>query len=407
MPFERWEDAVVALRRKLEPPTSQQRRLAESVGLQLPVDIRSPVAGALLRDHLAEPLRGSAPRPPSDTQLEYFADIVADITQNDMADEGAPGATHELVSAWIEVALAKRAVEALELLRPEPGDVVRGMRRSGEVIGTVISISADATINLAGLPGRGLDAHRAVVVARVGEESSDATRARRRADNFRAARPRRGVGPSIAGLQMLEQYRVAEPPEQMQIDLLREAIAEARDERPIQRVLTEHPALVAALVRSSYGTFVIPQASLGGRYRPDFLVAAADTLGIHWHLVELESPLAAMGQQGGGPAVKTREAMKQVDDWREWLGDNVATAQRSREANGLGLPDIRPESPAYVFISRRDHQNLMPGPRRLRIIERQAITIHTYDWLVDAVDPHYRAQRPGGPVDWGDWAIRE
>ena len=67
-------------------------------------------------------------------------------------------------------------------------------------------------------------------------------------------------------------------------------LADLVDERLLQRFITENPGILAALVRGSYGTFVLPWPCLGADFVPDLLVAQADSIGINWTMVELESP---------------------------------------------------------------------------------------------------------------------
>jgi len=159
-----------------------------------------------------------------------------------------------------------------------------------------------------------------------------------------------------------------------------------KNERPLQALLARRPGLWARLTVSSFGTFVVPLPRLGNMYVPDFMLVVADSGGIHYTLVELESPRQKMSLRNGQLSAKAREAKDQIESWREWLKDNLTTAQRSRDENGLGLPEIRPESPGLILIGRRkDPVPFKNRTIRQRLREQSGISIHTYDWLLDAL----------------------
>jgi hypothetical protein len=187
-------------------------------------------------------------------------------------------------------------------------------------------------------------------------------------------------------------------PTREQVGLLREAIDTAGDERPIQRLLAQYPELLAATVTSSYGTFVLPQVSLGGKKKPDFAVVVADSAGFHWTLIELESPRAALANKNGTLGPKARQALQQIDDWREWLTANIAFARADVDDGGVGLSDIRPEAPGLILVGRRGASTSLPPGRRQSIHERQHIEIHSYDWLLDVVQERSgpKGAHPGG-----------
>jgi hypothetical protein len=42
---------------------------------------------------------------------------------------------------------------------------------------------------------------------------------------------------------------------------------------------------------------------------------------------------------------------------------------------------------------------------RRRLLEQRNIALHSYDWLLEAVDAP-PAGRAGGPLDWPDWTAR-
>lgn len=160
----------------------------------------------------------------------------------------------------------------------------------------------------------------------------------------------------------------------------------ASDERPIQAHIAANPTLLTAHLSGGHGRWVQPQVRLGSQFVADFLIADKDSMGMHWTLVELESPMAKMCLKSGGFAQKARQGMDQIDDWRDWLGRNHAYAIAPTEAQGLGLRGIDPRPPGLVLIGRRDDRlDDCQRARRAAKIDRR-IEVHSYDWLVERVE---------------------
>jgi hypothetical protein len=160
----------------------------------------------------------------------------------------------------------------------------------------------------------------------------------------------------------------------------------ADDERPIQAHLAAHPSLLTAHMNGGHGRWVRPQVRLGSQYVADFLIAEKDSMGMHWTLVELESPQAPMCLKSGGFAQKARIAMDQIDAWRDWLGQNHGYAIAPPDEQGLGLKGIDPRPPGLVLIGRRG--NNLGGcqqPRRAAKSDRR-IEVHSYDWLIERIE---------------------
>lgn len=184
---------------------------------------------------------------------------------------------------------------------------------------------------------------------------------------------------------------------------LEQVIETARDERPVQKFLQENPALLTLLVRGT-DCFVIPQKRLGAEYVPDFVVAFVDSAGIHWHLVELESPRARMFTKDGKSFGKEcRKGINQLADWKQWLDDNVAYARKPQGENGLGLFDIRNDAPGIVLVGRRS--TLTNKNEALRNQQQAAnVMVHTYDWLIESLRGSLDFSGPAGA---NPFAIRQ
>ena len=67
------------------------------------------------------------------------------------------------------------------------------------------------------------------------------------------------------------------------------------------------------------------QIGLGTEYRMDFLIREADG---EYIAVEIENPRHAVVTRGGNISASVNHAVQQVEDWQEWIGQNLPTVQR-------------------------------------------------------------------------------
>lgn len=398
MVFYDWQAALRPLRQRVELADPDQLSLADKLGIVVSPELPALVAAAWLRRALAEPLRVGTERPISEGQEEFLTDLLRDLSAARPPDIPC----YDVMSAWISVLQAQRAITALEREQPRRGDIAKDSspyRRESPSI-AVSSIGADGVIFPQGPGGPRIPAHRLKVVFRTDDDSAEATDHRRRLANARALRARAG-NPSAPQIESLEAYRSPDAPDSVTVALLAETIAKAEDERPLQRLIERHPELLSGLTTNSWGCFVRPQVSLAGEKRPDFLLAIADSAGIHWTLVELESPTATrVGTKKGEFGESARKGIAQIEEWREWLTENVAHAR-----SNIGLHNIRPEAPGLVIVGRRDAGPWPSQGVRQRLAERQHISVHSWDWLVDALEHGAGVDRPGGPLDWPEWQV--
>ena len=158
-----------------------------------------------------------------------------------------------------------------------------------------------------------------------------------------------------------------------------ETLESANREENIQQFLKEHPYLLIRWLSGGHGRWVIPKPKFGDRYVPDFIVAHKDSIGYHWTLVELESPIYRIFTKSGDYTKETNHAIRQVFDWREWLKQNLEYAQKPANKGGLGLDGISPNSKALILIGRRD-KDKNPNLRAQSL--EQNIEIHSYEWLL-------------------------
>lgn len=161
-------------------------------------------------------------------------------------------------------------------------------------------------------------------------------------------------------------------------------IMEANDERPIQDFLTQNPYfLTRGINPAHHAKICIPKPKLGSELCPDFLIAGLDSAGFSWFGVELESPKYKMFTQKGEETKEFKHGLKQFDDWRSWLTDNIAYAQKT-----LGFTQIDADLPCFLFIGRRknevlDEEELLKRRRAVTKRDKRGLFIHHYEWLLD------------------------
>lgn len=112
---------------------------------------------------------------------------------------------------------------------------------------------------------------------------------------------------------------------------------------------------------------------LGTEYRIDFIVQRPDG---SFLLVEIENPQAQLFTKAGEFGATVNHALRQVEDWQEWIEANLPTVERY-------YPSIR--SPEAWVIAGRDRGLADPERRRLarrNINMRGRVAIRTYDDLL-------------------------
>jgi hypothetical protein len=223
--------------------------------------------------------------------------------------------------------------------------------------------------------------HQATIVARVGDPGHEA--AVKRARNEAARRSTRAVQVSVERGKELDDFRVPATVDEVAYEAFLTELESAQDEKPLQKVIEQFPAVLASILPHHNGFFVIPQKRLGSNFVPDFLVGGATSAGIKWVLVELESPAVdrlLSGKASESPAKELRKGISQIEQWREWLKGNLDYARRSKKDDGLGLPGIRDDVPGVVIIGRGEPTDDVDKFRQ-RTRAKLDIDIVSYDYI--------------------------
>ena len=166
-----------------------------------------------------------------------------------------------------------------------------------------------------------------------------------------------------------------------------EALSDVLDSNPkepeMQKLLEENPKYLIQALGGGHGRYQFPQKKLGSEYIPDFLIAEMSSIGIEWHAVEIESPRTKAHRQDGLQTSELTHAIGQINDWRNWLRDNLDYARRPRNQNGLGLIGIDDRVSGLILIGRRGEFPEKFNQFRRDLRDRQQILVHSYDWLLD------------------------
>ncbi len=380
-----WRDAASAICRKILPCDDEQRAIASAVGAQIPESLPRIVAAARVRSIVASRF-GLTLRKSREYRQEFLAELAEEASHEIPGPE-----SDEEAQSWIEYFYLRRRLEALRRLRLSKGDVVsRGS--SLDQFDAVASIGDNGIVYFTGGRSRAWP-DQLTIVARSADVSPSGLKAHRTAANRASERSVTQIW-SSAKAASLNDYACSEDVSQEDIDILRCVIDNAPDERPIQELLQSRPQILSSLVSGHY-RYCIPQVRLGGKYVADFLLAYVDSAGIHWILVELETPDSSVTLANGNEFDQhARKGVSQIKEWREWLQENLDLARRLRQENGLGLPDIRPRDEGMVLVGRRDRLRLNAHKLRRQHLEDTRIRIQTYDGLLERLEGILKFQGP-------------
>ncbi|MBV9144186.1 MAG: DUF4263 domain-containing protein [Pseudonocardiales bacterium] len=262
----------------------------------------------------------------------------------------------------------------------------------------VASISDEGVVYFQGGGGRRADVHRLELLYRAEDESPEARKARYHAQaearrHAEALRP--GKALNAVKVDRLRQWEVKKRTiHSRDVDELRGVIETARDEKPIQFYLQEHPHIFTGVLSGGHGCWVRPQTRFGRHYVADFLIADADSTGIRWTLIELESPRVCPFLKSGEWSKEARHAKYQIESWRHYLRENLDAARKDSRDEGLGLVDIHPGAPGLILISRRSlvAEGQAWSRRDLRL--NSGISMQTYDWLLNRVESASEGRPP-------------
>jgi len=367
----RWQKVAENLESLICGPTQQQASIATALGIKLPAGLPSPVVAAVLHDRVGVALR--KPSRPSDGIPEVLWEI-----EDELGVERTTTLltnTREEVSAWFETRYMQKTIRGLREVQPGIGDVVSSAGWKSNERRVISSIGSDGRVFMKLQPVRSAWPNNLTVLERVGSKGHAAA-VKSTSDSVLDATVSSST--SFVNYARLAPFELkSHVPAMEAIRALEELLesGESREE-PLQRLLTQYPALLASTVVGGWATYVIPKPRLGGKYVPDFLVLGLNSVGPQWVTIEIEGSRHKILTDKGRLAGQTRHAIDQVQDWREWLTENASYAQRTEGFHGLTS-----RAPGLVIIG-RDDPNAERQASRAQSEEAARIAVHSWDWLL-------------------------
>lgn len=158
-------------------------------------------------------------------------------------------------------------------------------------------------------------------------------------------------------------------------------------ERSLQSFLEANPALVAAaLLRGGHGRWVMREKRFGDAFRADFLAAEASSLGIEWHLIEIEPPVTrGVYKPQVGWYDRAARGIQQIREWRAYIDVHRESLWKPRTDWGGGLPRITSDAKGWVIVGREgdfvgQHQWIRDNLKKSENIE-----VRSWDFFVRSV----------------------
>lgn len=365
----RWEEVAARLDVLIAGPTADQKRVAKMLRVKIPDDLPAPVAAVRIKAAIADALMErlntgvKVPQALNDLETDLGVSNPAKLTTS----------SREEVSAWFAARYALKTSQGLKELQPVEGCVVRGPDPIGHRV--VSSVGKNGRVYLKGLPLAHAWPNHLVLVARPHDEGFE-----QMVTEIDAAlrNGRRTTTVNMTTFGRLEPYRLASHVPSLEAVRELEDLLESGEtkEPPFQSLIERHPQLLSSLVLGNWAIFVIPQKRLGAEHVTDFLVLGVHSLGPQWVAVELEAPRHRLHTEKGRITAAVQHGVDQIQDWRDWLTQNVSYAQST-----LHLQGITNQLPGLVVIGRSQPSDERE-PARSRVAEQQNIQIHSWDWVL-------------------------
>lgn len=145
-----------------------------------------------------------------------------------------------------------------------------------------------------------------------------------------------------------------EVPSILQLEEFAELLSEDPAEEQLQRFLARNPQVLTGNFGwgddSTLAFFTKPP--VGTRYNADFSVLHYGQGGCFVHLVEIERSGARLFNQDLGQAADLRRAVKQVEDWHQWITVNRDTFVRDAVEAAKELPPYPERSDGGAYRTR-------------------------------------------------------
>jgi len=150
-------------------------------------------------------------------------------------------------------------------------------------------------------------------------------------------------------------------------------LSQDSSEETLKQFLKENPLLIDPTAKE-----IRVEHPLGSEYRIDFVVIHESDVGLLYTLVELEKATCRLFTQAEEELTRElRHAIQQVEDWQEWIEENISYAERT------GLAGIRlPRGVIVIGRSLTLTEKMRRRLRRKNLHSGGRLTIMTYDGLL-------------------------
>ena len=239
MVFRRWQEATQSIAKLTGRCTPEQLAIASAAELPMRSALPRLVAAARLRQHLHSSLGTDPPRPVHPYERDVLAELVLELQRREPKCDTATEA-----DAWIQYLRLRLRCRMLRPLRLYEGDIIRRSMADPDEVDAVSSIGGDGRVYLKGGKGARAWPDTLTMVARSADNSAHAAEWRRKAAN-RAAQRAQGESWSGAKAAMLEPYAVVDAITESDVEELRDIVESAKDERPLQKFIEDHPTVLA------------------------------------------------------------------------------------------------------------------------------------------------------------------
>jgi hypothetical protein len=189
-------------------------------------------------------------------------------------------------------------------------------------------------------------------------------------------------------------------------DELVHTLEQANGEREIHSFLKKEPLLIWATFMhcGGHSDYVIPEFSLAGKHRADFVVMQSFSGGWNVAFIELEPIHERLFNQDGSQSTRLRGAIKQIDDWKNFrecekasLCSHLADAAQKfdvlypernlgREPSCVTRPLRDPQTylccEYFIVMGRRKDLDERSNHAKSRIKPNHNIELATYDRFI-------------------------
>jgi hypothetical protein len=135
---------------------------------------------------------------------------------------------------------------------------------------------------------------------------------------------------------------------------------------------------------------VISKLRLGAEHTTDFIVGRdGSSAGMHYELIELETPYDAPFTNRGNPSARLTAAIQQIQNWRSWIRENRQATRKLLPAIGVRTSRAAANYTFKVIIGNRENSERWLD-RRNDLARQLGIEIRSFEYLTDFVSrDHY------------------